>query len=279
MMQLFVNHVHLMPGWMREDATPEAFDRLADALGIEGAVCFAPFSYQVAGRVDHNRWLAEALAGRADRVGYGTLDPTRAPEDQVRAIADLGFPGIKLHPPAQHFHIFDDWSRRAYAEMEKRGLIADFHLGVHWHRLRDYDPLLCDEIAHHFPGLKMVYEHVGGWHYFRQVLAVITNNHNRGNHLYAGIASVLDRENQRYWYLGPDGLDDCRWQIGEDLLIYGLDFPYNGRMQIARDLALIRGLPWPDEARDKLLGGNLLRLIGRTGGTAGRVGGDPVSVR
>ena len=80
-------------------------------------------------------------------------------------------------------------------------------------------------------------------------------------------------------YLGPDGLDDCRWQIGEDLLIYGLDFPYNGRMQIARDLALIRGLPWPDEARDKLLGGNLLRLIGRTGGTASRVGGDPVSVR
>ena len=30
-MQLFVNHVHLMPGWMREDATPEAFDRLAEA--------------------------------------------------------------------------------------------------------------------------------------------------------------------------------------------------------------------------------------------------------
>ena len=34
-----------------------------------------------------------------------------------------------------------------------------------------------------------------------------------------------------------------------------------------------------DVAKDKLLGGNLLRLIGRTGGTAGRVGGDPVSVR
>jgi hypothetical protein len=50
-------------------------------------------------------------------------------------------------------------------------------------------------------------------------------------------------------------------------------------MQIARDLALIRGLPWPEEAKDKLLGGNLLRLSGRTGGTASRVGGDPVSVR
>lgn len=92
-----------MPAFMREDATPEAFDRLAYTLGIEGAVCFAPFSYQVAGRVDHNRWLAEALAGRADRVGYGTLDPTRSPRNRSAKIADLGTPDGS--PPAQHFHI------------------------------------------------------------------------------------------------------------------------------------------------------------------------------
>ncbi|MBX7215046.1 MAG: amidohydrolase [Thermoflexales bacterium] len=260
---VFVNHVHLMPAWVREDATPAAFDRLADGLGIDAAVCFAPFSYQTAGRVDPIRWLADEIAGRADRVGYGTLDPARDPVDQVAAIADLGFPGIKLHPPAQHFHIFDDWSRRAYAAMEKRGLIADFHLGVHWHRLRDYDPLLCDEIAHAFPGLRMVFEHVGGWHYYRQVLAVIVNNQGRGNHLYAGIASVLDRENQRYWYLGAEGVEDCRWQIGYERLIYGLDFPYNQREAIARDLAVLRGLPWPEAERDAVLGGNLSRLVRR----------------
>ena len=95
---------------------------------------------------------------------------------------------------------------------------------------------MCDEIAWHYPQLKMVYEHVGGWHYYRQVLAIITNNARRGNHLYAGIASVLDAQNQRYWYLGPQGLCDCRWQIGPDLLIYGLDFPYNQAPQIENDL-------------------------------------------
>lgn len=42
---MFVNHVHLMPEWRREDATLAAFDRLAKKLGFEGAVCFAPFSY------------------------------------------------------------------------------------------------------------------------------------------------------------------------------------------------------------------------------------------
>ena len=34
---------------------------------------------------------------------------------------------------------------RIYAAMEEHNLIADFHMGVHWHRLRDYDPLLCDD--------------------------------------------------------------------------------------------------------------------------------------
>jgi predicted TIM-barrel fold metal-dependent hydrolase len=273
---MFVNHVHLMPKWCREDATLEAFDRLSEKLGFEGAVCFAPFSYRVGPEgIDPNQWLHETIGGREELVGYGTLDPEKEPEPQVRQIADLGFKGIKLHPPAQKFEIFGDWARRAYAQMEKDDLIADFHLGVHWHRLRDYDPLLCDEIAYHFPKLRMVYEHVGGWHYYRQVLSVITNNMLRGNHLYAGIASVLDRESQRYWYLGKEGLEECRWQIGEDLLIYGLDFPYNQAPQIERDIALIRSLDWPSEAIEGLLGGNLKRLLGMTPGQARQVGGDP----
>jgi predicted TIM-barrel fold metal-dependent hydrolase len=276
---MFVNHVHLMPPQMRADATPDSFLRLAERCGFEGAVCFAPFSYQWPATGldgDHNGWLHNVIAKRPQWVGYGTLDPTLAPRDQVKRIAELGFRGIKLHPPAQKFAIFGDWARAAYEAMEEFDLIADFHLGVHWHRLKEYDPLLVDEIAWHYPALKMVYEHVGGWHYYRQVLAIITNNQHRGNTLYAGIASVLDRENQRYWYLGAEGVEDCRWQIGADLLIYGLDFPYNQAPQIERDLACIKSFTWPQADIDGLLGNNLRRLLGLVEGKAGCVGGDPV---
>ncbi len=269
---MFVNHAHLMPGSVREDATRDALLRLMDNCGIAQAVCFAPFSYQYDNGVE---WMAGEIEKDDRLLGYGSLDPRKDPVDQVKRIADLGFRGIKLHPPAQKFEIFGDWSRRAYGEMEALGLIADFHLGVHWHRLRDYNPLDCDEIAWHFPGLRMVFEHVGGWHYYRQVLAVITNNSVRGNHLYAGIASVLEKEYQRYWYLGPEGLDDCRWQIGADLLIYGLDFPYNPEAFIRNDLEKINSLDWPKEDIDKLLGGNLKRLLGLEEGAVGKVGGDP----
>ena len=278
---MFVNHVHLLPRAVRENATLEAYLRLAEQLDFAGAVCFAPFSYQLAGAGlsdDQNVWLAQTIAAHGELVGYGTLDPLRPAAPQVKRIADLGFRGIKLHPPAQKFEILGVWAREAYAQMEALNLIADFHLGVHWHRLKDYDPLLCDEIAWHYPGLKMVFEHVGGWHYYRQVLAVITNNARRGNHLYAGIASVLDAENQRYWYLGPQGVADCRWQIGPDLLIYGLDFPYNQAPQIARDLEQIRALDWPAADIEALLGGNLRRLLGQSMGKAQSAGGDPIPV-
>lgn len=273
---MFVNHVHLMPAWLREDGTLDAYLRLADSLGFEGAVCFAPFSYQVGDRIpDHNAWLAETIKDRSNLVGYGTLDPAKPAADQVKHIADLGLRGIKLHPAAQKFHIRGPWAMEAYTAMTEHSLIADFHLGVHWHRLSDYNPLDCDEIAHELPGLRMVYEHVGGWHYYRQVLAVIINNQHRGNHLYAGIASVLNREHQRYWYLGVEGLEDCRWQIGDDLLIYGLDFPYNQQPQIEGDLAQIRQLDWPAETIAGLLGGNLRRLLFEPDAVARRAGGDP----
>ena len=281
-MSIFINHVHLMPGEMRKDATLEAFLAVVDGLDFEGAVCFAPFSYQFerAGfREDHNMWLSDTISSHSNLIGYGTLDPSKPAAPQVKHISSLGFRGIKLHPPAQKFDIFGDWARTAYAAMEEHDLTADFHLGVHWHRLKDYDPLLCDEIAWHHPKLRMVYEHVGGWHYYRQVLAVITNNRLRGNHLYAGIASVFDRESQRYWWLGPEGLSECRWQIGPDLLIYGLDFPYNQRPHLVRDLEQIRSLEWPEEDKAALLGGNLKRLLGFSAMDARVVGGDPVHLK
>jgi predicted TIM-barrel fold metal-dependent hydrolase len=274
---MFVNHVHLLPPELRADGTLDAYLQLADEFGFEGAVCFAPFSYQYAKTNlsgNHNKWLHTTIKHRENLVGYGTLDPVKPAALQVRQIADLGFRGIKLHPPAQKFAIFGDWARDAYEAMEELGLIADFHLGIHWHRLKDYDPLDCDEIAWHYPNLNMVFEHVGGWHYYRQVLAIITNNKSRRN-LYAGIASVLNKQDQRYWYLGPEGVDDCHWQIGADLLIYGLDFPYNRTAEIASDLEQIRHFNWPQKDIDALLGGNLKRLLGLVEGEVRTVGGDP----
>ena len=137
-----------MPKPLREDATLDAFLRLTDACGIEGAVCFAPFPYQMDAP---NAWLAAEIRGRAGLVGYGTLDPAQPPGDQVAAIADLGFRGVKLHPSAQRFALDGTWARAAYAALMEHRLIADFHTGIHWHRVADCDPRLYDDIAFSHP--------------------------------------------------------------------------------------------------------------------------------
>ncbi len=263
---MFVNHVHLMPGWVMQDGTVDVLLPLLDAIGAEGAVCFAPFTTQVSERLaSPNTWLYDSIKQRKGLVGYGTLDPAQPPEDQVKAIIDLGFPGVKLHPAFQRYEMLGPWAMRVYAALEKSDLIADFHVGVHGYRLSHNNPLDLDEVACRFPTLRMVYEHVGGWHFFRQVVAVIANDEGHGNRLYAGVASVLDRKESRGWYLGPEGLDDCRWQVGDRQMIYGLDFPYNQLPYVEKDLAIIRSLNWPTEAIQGLLGGNLKRLLRHAG--------------
>ncbi len=259
---MFVNHVHLIPHWVMPDGTLDTLLPLLERIGAEGAVCFAPFNTQMCEHAkNQNLWLYEAIKGHGGLVGYGTLDPTQPPEDQVKEIGQLGFRGVKLHPAFQHFDMLGPWAMRAYASIERLGLIADFHVGVHGHRLRENNPLDLDEIAQLFPSLRMVYEHVGGWHFYRQVLAVIGNHKHPDGRLYAGIATVFDRAEGCPWYLGPEGVEDCRWQIGAEQLIYGLDFPYNQLSQVQKDLEIIRGLGWPTGEVDALLGGNLRRLL------------------
>ena len=261
---MFVNHVHLMPEWLRPDGTLDALRAVMDAVGFAGAVCYAPFRRQMNGRdEDPNRWLTQTIRGHDELVGFGTLDETRPPAEQVGRIAELGLVGVKLHPPYQRLDLAGPWMAAACEAMAEHRLIADFHTGMHFAPLRPNALLAFDELAFRFPELAMIFEHVGGWHFHREMIAVISN-HRQAGRLYAGIASVLDRDgDDRHWYLGPEGLNDCRWQLGADQLIYGLDFPYNQRPRFESDLRIIRDLGWPAEDTAKLLGGNLRRLLGR----------------
>ncbi len=40
--------------------------------------------------------------------------------------------------------------------------------------------MLQDAVVQAAPETRMVFEHAGGWHYYRDVVAVIQNNHHRG---------------------------------------------------------------------------------------------------
>jgi predicted TIM-barrel fold metal-dependent hydrolase len=82
-------------------------------------------------------------------------------KEQVEKIRDFGFKGIKMHPAWQRFNVMCDKAQQVYAAAEELGLFVSFHTGIHWHRIKDYDIKLYDEVACTFPKLNFSMEHIG----------------------------------------------------------------------------------------------------------------------
>ncbi len=126
--------------------------------------------------------------------------------------------------------------------------------------------ILC--LAHHFPDLRMSLEHVGGYHFFNEAVAVIFNNipfppiagrkhycFRRPHQLpYARLSSLLVHALER--------LKELLLQVGPEQLIFGLDFPYNLEENIQIALRRLEQ-EIPDETQRALvLGGNLRAELG-----------------
>ncbi len=266
--RIFAHHAHVFPENVRSHGTVKRLLELMDACGIERAVAFAPFAYQVGTQgAESSIWLSKEIKDEARLVGFGTIDFDRPIAEQVRAIHDLGFPGIKLHPAAQKFDVLGEPAWEVYREAERVGLFLTFHTGIHWHRIKDYQVIHFDEIAYHFPKLRFSMEHVGGYHFLNEAMAVILNNMRtqdgkRLSNVYGGLTSVFDRDKQRHWYMGPERLNDVVWQVGAQQLIFGLDFPYNGIAETKVALEMLGDVELSDDERRMVLGGNLERVLG-----------------
>jgi predicted TIM-barrel fold metal-dependent hydrolase len=277
-MRVLAHHAHVFPESVNADGTIDRLLALLDECGIDQAVCFAPFGAQIdvargAGAGDGgspNAWLARSLRGRDRLYGFGTID-FRRPRDleaQVREAADLGFRGLKLHPNIQRFDVLSPEALRVYAAAEEHGLFLTFHTGVHHYRLEHYRVTKFDEVAYRFPTLRMSLEHVGGYSFFNEAIAVMFNNipfppvPGKRPRVYGGLTSVFTRDYLPFWYLPRDRFDELVRQVGIELLIFGLDFPYN--LEENTKLALRTLEEWvpDDEQRSLILGGNLRRELG-----------------
>ena len=240
-----------------------------DECGIDKAVCFAPFPSHYDGkgdcRTNANRWLSEQIKEDERFLAFGTVDITKDNlKDQVEEIYQLGFSGIKMHPAFQKFKVDGEEACQVYAEAEKYGLPISFHTGIHWHRISSYNTLLYDEVAYKFPGLKICMEHVGGYSFFNEAVAVMCNNPGR---IYAGLTSVFDKDMNKFWYLGKERVKELIWLTGIDTCVFGLDYPYNNAARIKEAMKCMQEcldeLGMGVEAKEKVFGGNLLKMIGK----------------
>lgn len=264
-MNILAHHAHVFPRSVRPEATVERLLRLMDECEIDQVVCFSPFSYQLKGtEIDGNEWLADVIKHRSELIGFGTIDFNQNNiTNQVQQIHDLGMKGIKLHPAAQQFHILSAKVMEVYELAQELNLFLTFHTGVHWHRIKDYAVVDFDEIAYLYPQLRFSMEHVGGYHFFNEALAVLVNNlRDRQPRVYAGLTSVFTPNHNRYWYLSRERLQELIIQTGTDYLIFGLDFPYNLEAETKLGIQTIKEMELSESDKSKIMGGNLRRVLG-----------------
>ena len=265
MPEIFANHAHVFPRQVRPEGTVECLLRLMDACGIARAVCFAPFAgqYAQAGLPDRNQnqWLAREIAGNDRLLGFGTVDFSAPPAlaVQLAEITILGLKGVKIHPAAQKISVVGKQAYEVYAAAEKLGLFVSFHTGLHWHRLRDYRPMLFDELNWDFPNLRFSMEHIGGYAFFREAMGVLAN----GKNGYAGWTSIEPGKNgvPGAWTLSNMELCAVAHQLGPERSIFGLDFPYKKEPEIRAAIERFSALPISDEAKAGLFGENLARVL------------------
>jgi predicted TIM-barrel fold metal-dependent hydrolase len=268
---ILAHHAHVFPEPVNPRGTIDRLLRLLDECGIDQAVCFAPFAAQMSGTGDPVEWLAAELNRRsAGRLfGFGTVDVARADvRDQVKRIRDVGFKGIKLHPNVQEFDILGDVALRIYEAAQDEDLFLTFHSGVHHYRIAHYSVLKFDEVAYRFPRLRISLEHVGGYSFFAEALAVIVNNipfppaPGKRARVFGGLTSVFTKDFLRFWYMGEERLREAIGQAGAAQFIFGLDFPYNLEENTKVAIRTIQSLGLSAEDEGLILGGNLRRELG-----------------
>ena len=272
--KIFANHAHLFPKNTKPNGDIDCLKALLEKCEIEGAVCFSPFWHQMdmyAHTTGQNpcEWLSDALKNESDLVGFGTVNFDRDDlTDQVKKIKDLGLYGIKIHPAAQELKIDSPELFEVYEEAEKQGLFISFHTGLHWHRIRDYDMLLFDEVAYNFPELRFSMEHMGGYSFFKEALLVMNNNsRDEIQHVFAGWTSIsmekdeMGNERQGAWSLTDDELCTLIHQTGPKRSIFGLDFPYNDIEKTKKAIERIKNLLITEEAKRGVLGDNLREIL------------------
>lgn len=170
-----------------------------------------------------NQFIADYCGEHADQmIGFASIDPT---EDdackQVRQItAESNLKGITLCPGAQDFHPCDTRAMEVYEAAAELHLPIIFDHGVYASpQIKlEYDrPMLLDEVARNFPGLKIVIADLG-YPWIDETFLLLAKHPN----LYTELSAML----QKPWIAYDSLVRAWQHQIDEKLF-FGSDFPFS----------------------------------------------------
>lgn len=220
------------------DAPLDAYLRRARAAGIARTVLLAAFASDYAAA---NRKLGRFIARHPGLFfGFAFVHPLRdqgrAEEMVAEAVRDFGFRGIKVHS-------HDARITREICEAARR-----FRLPILYDVAGEVSQV--ELLAREYPGVDFIIPHLGSFADDWKAQMALIDPLERHPNVYADTAGV-----RRF-----DVLEEALRRAGPRKLIFGSDGPWlHPGVELAKIRAL--GLPAPEEAL--VMGGNLLRLMGK----------------
>ena len=171
-------------------------------------------------------------------------------EGKIRAVADSGIPGVKIHPDYQGRFINDPRYIKILECARDAGLVVVTHAGVD--AAFPGEPVKCPpslalEVIRRVKGVKLVLAHLGGNKMQREVLDTLM-----GEDVYLDTALVLKHTPREVF-------SEMLRRHGEDRILFATDSPWSG---IAEDVGIIKSFSLGKEAEEKILAGNAVRLLG-----------------
>ena len=217
-----------------------------DRAGIERSVicCVATRPDQFPNIMD---WCREIQSVRLIPFPSVHPDDPQALE-RVRQVAEEGFRGMKLHAYYQDFTVDDEDLFPLYEELQKQDLVLVAHAGFDFafEKDRRAEPQRIAEVARHFPDLRLVASHLGGWKDWDEV-----ERHILGTDIYMETSFGAE-------LLGLARTRDILMNHPADHLLFGTDSPWTDQV---RAVELIESMNLPSERERMLLRRNAIRLL------------------
>ena len=244
---------------IRED--PDGFlIRSMDDAGVDIAVLTAEDAETTMGMKTPNEKVAEFVRKAPQRfVGMAAVDPHKgmtAVRELEHAVKDLGMKCLCLEPWLHKLRSNDKLYYPIYAKCVELDIPVWIHASINYVPQLTMDfgrPIHLDEVAGHFPELKVVAGH-GGWPWVNEMMALLWRHSNA----YADISAIRPK------YLGMPGTGwESLLQYGNSLLqdkiIFGTAWP---AQQFKTNIEEIKALAIKEEVKKKWLGGNARKLLG-----------------
>jgi len=237
-----------------------AFLAHLDHEGVARAVLINYESPDVMGfTTETNDWVLRYTAGRRDRllpcVG---VNPRFEKDVRGRAerLADAGARLFKVHGPHMLLSPNDYLDRHPslrdlYEVAQARRIPVMFHTGTsifRGARSKHGDPLQLEDVGVDFPDLDVVIAHGGRPFWTEQAFFLLR----RFRRFHLDLSGIPPRRIPE-WF--------PRLEEIADRVLFGTDWPSPGVPSLAENLAGVRGLPLPEDVKERFVSANALRLF------------------